>query len=118
LAGAIRRTAFTRAPQNGRAGPSDAANKTAPTRKIRAEPPRAQIAQTALTQALLVPPSFSASSREPSASVAQRRDGIGGAERHGEGCGDAGPEETPGSMRTRARGSHRCMAEDSRGTGF
>ena len=56
--------------QNGRAGPNEAANRVAPNKRIRAEPPRVQIVHTASAKAPLLPPSFNASSREPSASVA------------------------------------------------
>ena len=59
-----------RGDQKGLAGPSDAANRVAPNRRMSVAPPMAQAVQTPLTQAPLVPPSFKASSREPSASTA------------------------------------------------
>src|SRR6185312_12504123 len=59
-----------RACQNGRAGPSDARNSSSPNRKMTVAPPMLQVVHTTLVQAALLPPSLSASSREPNARVA------------------------------------------------
>ena len=56
--------------QNGRAGPKEARNSSRPNRKITTAPPMVQAVHTALVQVAFLPPSLSASSREPSARLA------------------------------------------------